>query len=83
MNQDLRTYKDIIKFVLAQPGSCPPGGMMPHYLPFEGAQDKKIEKALNAEDALYIFSKYKMAPADKVRLIISILNIQELGDDQC
>jgi len=81
MFKDIRTYRDLTKFIGNLPSSAPPGGMSPKYLHSGNPKDPAIQRAIHAEDAMYVFAKYKMSPADKLRLIYAILNIKDIDND--
>jgi hypothetical protein len=82
-DNELRTYEDIVSFVTVLPGSNPPKGVMASTL--GGYKDAttvnqrtyEMEQAMNAEEALHVFNKYKIAVHDRKRLILAILNIKK------
>jgi hypothetical protein len=82
-DNELRTYEDIVNFVTVLPGSNPPKGMMANTL--GGHTDATVlaqrtyemEQAMNAEEALHVFNKYKIAVHDRKRLILAILNVKK------
>jgi hypothetical protein len=77
-DNELRTYEDIVKFVNALPGGPPPGGIMPSHLGgWENLRPIELERALQAEDVLFIFNKYRIAVHDRKRLILAVLNVKE------
>lgn len=80
MSEDLlKTYTDLSKFVAGLPGSGPPGGLISNYDHLQDTIDPRVEKELNAKEAMYIFDKYFITTVDRRKLIAAILNLKMIG----
>jgi len=76
VENDIRSYEDLVKFISLLPASAPSGGVVSRYDHLEDIMDPRVEKELASKEALYLFDKYFITAVDRRKLIAAILNIK-------
>jgi len=79
MENDIKSYEDLVRFISTLPASAPPGNLISRYNHSEDLIDPRVERELNAQEAMYILNKYFVTPIDRRKLIAAILNVKIVG----